>query len=1138
MGIFKKTIKYSKPLKDLESKIKNLDEELKNVGVIANNNGSEDSFVQESFVENLPKIYDKVEVQREEEKTYNWRESFVVEESEDFSTVDNYNDSYQKTVKKVESYISESNKELIEIRDQVFQEISQSTLLNLPDIKCKIEKVLEIYDQIQEGLLNEPPETKNEDPLTPLNQNFVTVEELNKHYSLFINRIQEQIATIGGGGETKLKYLDDVVGIATDAASYDGKFLKYDHSLGKFVFETVVGGGGGGSGAQGSQGVQGAQGIEGAQGAAGFIGSNGAQGVEGAQGFQGFQGVQGTNGTVGTQGVQGATGSGVQGSQGVQGAQGPQGPSGSEGNGVVDYLDARTANVSGISTLGFFSDKQIVSHSESLGENTTYYSVHKDIIVSSGSTLTVGTGSTIILDRFNNLDDVRANSLISSGIITALTFNGTLKGDIIGITTLGFFGDEQIIHENVELGDNTKYYSVHKNITVDSGSTLTVGTGSTIIFDRFNNLDDVTANSIHILGASIFDNNLSLNSSLKDFYGNVGAAGSVLISTGAGVSWTNIVSGTGTQGSQGVQGADGAQGIQGAAGTGAQGAQGVQGSEGAQGVQGATGTGAQGIQGATGTGAQGVQGAQGPSGGGGGESYWASTTVGIYTFSNVGIGTTNPTSALTVQGDGVFSGVVTATRFESTSAGTPTIESPNNLNINAVTVAISTDLSIGGQVISNVIVGSGKSIGIGTANPTQSLDINENIRIRGGIYDSNNNVGTAGSVLSSTGSGWQWISLSSGPQGSQGSQGIQGATGTGVQGSQGIQGATGSSGSNGAQGVQGTIGSQGSQGIQGAQGSPGLTGAQGSAGDTFWASTSVGIHTLSNVGIGTTNPTSTLTVKGNTSLETLNVSGVSTIPTLRGNVTLTGTLTADGLALGDNETAVFGDSDLIIKSDGNKGVISGGLLKENYLLIQNPVNSNYIAKFQPVTGDGSDNVELYHSGSKKFETLGAGATVTGTTFTNQLSVSGVTTITGNLNAPGNYYVKLARTSNQTITNGADTLIGFTATSDTNGWYSGITTRTIPTVAGTYRVDVMLNWQAGSVTNNQTNIQLRKNGTTFALSQVGIQTFAYTQTACGIVTMNGTSDYIDFTVFTGNPTSQVVTGTADGAWTKMEIFKIN
>ena len=42
-------------------------------------------------------------------------------------------------------------------------------------------------------------------------------------------------------------------------------------------------------------------------------------------------------------------------------------------------------------------------------------------------------------------------------------------------------------------------------------------------------------------------------------------------------------------------------------------------------------------------------------------------------------------------------------------SGTPTIVSPNNLNLNATTVAISTDLTIGGQIQSNVIVGTAYS---------------------------------------------------------------------------------------------------------------------------------------------------------------------------------------------------------------------------------------------------------------------------------------------------------------------------------------------------------------------------------------------------------------------------------------------
>jgi hypothetical protein len=64
--------------------------------------------------------------------------------------------------------------------------------------------------QLTEGLLNEPPNIKNSDPLTPLDQKYVTFQQLSDHYRLFTNRILEQMATIGGGGETQFKYLDDI----------------------------------------------------------------------------------------------------------------------------------------------------------------------------------------------------------------------------------------------------------------------------------------------------------------------------------------------------------------------------------------------------------------------------------------------------------------------------------------------------------------------------------------------------------------------------------------------------------------------------------------------------------------------------------------------------------------------------------------------------------------------------------------------------------------------------------------------------------------------------------------------------------------------------------------------------------------
>jgi len=48
---------------------------------------------------------------------------------------------------------------------------------------------------------------------------------------------------------------------------------------------------------------------------------------------------------------------------------------------------------------------------------------------------------------------------------------------------------------------------------------------------------------------------------------------------------------------------------------------------------------------------------------------WFKNSVGIHTLSNVGIGTTNPTSKLTVSGDGRFTGVVTATTFIGDGSG-------------------------------------------------------------------------------------------------------------------------------------------------------------------------------------------------------------------------------------------------------------------------------------------------------------------------------------------------------------------------------------------------------------------------------------------------------------------------------------
>jgi hypothetical protein len=149
-----------------------------------------------------------------------------------------------------ESYLKSRNQTLEDLQEHILTTFSE---INLEKIEKKnhelskkikyIEEVFEKFDEnkiLNENLLAEPPSTTNQDPLTPLDKNFVTLDQLQEHYRLFINRIQQQLASIGGSGETKLKYLDDIIGIATNPSVYDAKFLKYKHEIKAFEFAEVV----------------------------------------------------------------------------------------------------------------------------------------------------------------------------------------------------------------------------------------------------------------------------------------------------------------------------------------------------------------------------------------------------------------------------------------------------------------------------------------------------------------------------------------------------------------------------------------------------------------------------------------------------------------------------------------------------------------------------------------------------------------------------------------------------------------------------------------------------------------------------------------------------------------------------------
>jgi len=159
-----------------------------------------------------------------------------------------------------EKHIKKQNDNIEGIREEI-KEVFDKLQLDLLEEKNKelVDKINLIEEKIsnfnEKKLLTEDnptlpgdPSTNNStDPLTPLNQKFATLDDLQNHYRTFINRIQQQIATIGGGGETKLQYLDDIVGIATNLNAYNGMVLQVDvngPAGKKFKFGGGVGAGG------------------------------------------------------------------------------------------------------------------------------------------------------------------------------------------------------------------------------------------------------------------------------------------------------------------------------------------------------------------------------------------------------------------------------------------------------------------------------------------------------------------------------------------------------------------------------------------------------------------------------------------------------------------------------------------------------------------------------------------------------------------------------------------------------------------------------------------------------------------------------------------------------------------------------
>jgi len=87
----------------------------------------------------------------------------------------------------------------------------------------------------------DPEEKQGDDPLTPTgDQKFATLQDLAANYRLFVNRVEQQLYTIGGGGAGFIKDLDDV---SFDATNNDLLIYQSDTSKWVGIASTALSGG-------------------------------------------------------------------------------------------------------------------------------------------------------------------------------------------------------------------------------------------------------------------------------------------------------------------------------------------------------------------------------------------------------------------------------------------------------------------------------------------------------------------------------------------------------------------------------------------------------------------------------------------------------------------------------------------------------------------------------------------------------------------------------------------------------------------------------------------------------------------------------------------------------------------------------
>lgn len=317
-----------------------------------------------------------------------------------------------------------------------------------------------------------------------------------------------------------------------------------------------------------------------------------------------------------------------------------------------------------------------------------------------------------------------------------------------------------------------------------------------------------------------------------------------------------------------------------------------------------------------------------------------------------------------------------------------------------------------------------------------------------------------------------------------------------------------------------------------------------------------------NVGIGITNPTFKLQVAGRASIgNTLFVTGNAHFGTSAYYdtyaaynspvVTITDNFAGDmGLQIQNKSNDLNARSGVSIYNDAND-YFSMYLGSSDYAGTgQSSAFIDTIRYLDISAGNGM----IFRTGSGNIiDISGAKLTLSQTTestssTTGSLIINGGAGIAKSVNIGGFLsskpaFVTAGLATDQTIPSNVDQLLIFTDNTDTNNWWTGtaaigVSHRFKPNIAGTYFVALQVHFKQTTGTG-QMNIQARKNANTFslAIADLTTTTSGHTLNATGAISMDGNTDYLDFTAYSNSSGSQVITGDAGRAWTQVTIYKL-